>query len=247
MPGYVKSYRDAQHHRVFDDPILWKIFSWCVWNASYEPGTFGDMDVPVGSFVTGRIAAAKELKMPESVVYRGMQKLASQKYGCISLKSNNKFTLVTVCNYTTYQGSDSPSAQRKNNKRTTNAQRENTVKEGKEIKEGEEITPLPPEFDCDEFRKAWGEWVQHRKEIREPLTPLAIKKQFNKFSSWGLKRSLAAIEVSILKQWKGIWEASEVLPTSNDTTSSPDAAKRNLEALNATYQKMFGDDGNDNQ
>lgn len=35
--------------------------------------------------------------------------------------------------------------------------------------------------------------------------------------------------------------------TSNDATSSPDAAKRNLEALNATYQKMFGDDGNDNQ
>lgn len=216
MPGYVKSYRDAQHHRVFDDPILWKIFSWCVWNASYEPGTFGDMDVPVGSFVTGRFEAAKELKMRESVVYRGMLKLASQKYGCISLKSNNKFTLVTVCNYTTYQCSDFPNAQRKNNRRTTNAQRENTDKEGEEIKEGKEITPLPPELDCEPFRKSWGDWCQHRKESGKKLTPLAIKKQLAKIKAMGAERGVEAIEHSIAQNYTGIYE-----PSVNKQASQP--------------------------
>ncbi len=57
----------------------------------------------------------------------------------ISLKSNNRFTLINVVNYCNYQGSDFENEQQMNNQRTTNEQQMNTVKNirTKEIKNKE--------------------------------------------------------------------------------------------------------------
>ena len=48
--------------------------------------------------------------------------------GMISLKSNNRFTLINVVNYCNYQGSEFENEQQMNNQRTTNEQQMNTVK-----------------------------------------------------------------------------------------------------------------------
>jgi hypothetical protein len=83
-------------------------------------------------------------------------------------------------------------------------------------------TPLPPfvfpsELDTEEFRTAWANWKQHRKDIRKPLTPASIAAQMKQFSGWGVARSVAAIEHTICKGWQGIREG-DTKPTSKPTT-----------------------------
>ena len=64
-------------------------------------------------------------------------------------------------------------------------------------------------FNTADFKTAWDEWNQHRREKKKPLTPLAVKKQFSQFIEIGEKRAIAAINHSILKGWTGIFEQSK--------------------------------------
>ena len=66
---------------------------------------------------------------------------------------------------------------------------------------------FPQELDTDKFRHSWGEWIQHRVELRKKLTPLATKKLLNKLASWGHDRAIAAIEFSITNGWIGVYES----------------------------------------
>lgn len=65
---------------------------------------------------------------------------------------------------------------------------------------------IPPLLDSKEFREAWENWVRHRRDIKKPLTPTSVEQQLREFASWGIPRSIKAIEFTILKGWQGIRE-----------------------------------------
>jgi hypothetical protein len=67
---------------------------------------------------------------------------------------------------------------------------------------------IPAPLDTPEFRAVWGDWQQHRREIKKPLTPLAIQKQFKELTLMGPARAVTAINHSIAQGWTGIYEAS---------------------------------------
>jgi hypothetical protein len=52
----------------------------------------------------------------------------------IKIDANNKFSIITICNYDSYQDNISEDEQQVNNKRTTDEQLVNTLKEGKVCK-----------------------------------------------------------------------------------------------------------------
>jgi hypothetical protein len=79
-------------------------------------------------------------------------------------------------------------------------------KEGKG-KEQEQSLPLP--FDDPDFIDAWGDWIQHRKEKKKPLTPTSIKLQLQTLKEMGLERAIQAIDHSIEKGWTGIFEPTD--------------------------------------
>jgi hypothetical protein len=87
-----------------------------------------------GQFIFGRSKAASELNMKETTVWRYMKLL--EKLGSISLKSNNKFTVVTIDKWGDYQSHEDDFGQQKNNKRTTKEQQMDTNKNLKNL-EGE--------------------------------------------------------------------------------------------------------------
>ncbi len=58
----------------------------------------------------------------------------------------------------------------------------------------------------DQFREAWAEWTAHRREIGKPLTNGSIKRQIRDCLTWGVDRSIAAIECSIRNGWTGLFE-----------------------------------------
>lgn len=55
------------------------------------------------------------------------------------------------------------------------------------------------------FALAWGEWVQHRKEKREPLKPTTIEKQLKMLGSMSEQEAVSVINYSITGGYTGLF------------------------------------------
>ena len=60
-------------------------------------------------------------------------------------------------------------------------------------------------YDSDEFKQAWEDWKQHRVFMKEPLGPMAIKRQLNFLKSLGEERAIQSIDNSINYNWTGLF------------------------------------------
>ena len=68
------------------------------------------------------------------------------------------------------------------------------------------VVEIPSSLDSPEFRAEWEAWLQHRRETKKPLTPSAVVRQLKQLAEWGVERSCAAIDLSIKRNWNGIYE-----------------------------------------
>lgn len=69
--------------------------------------------------------------------------------------------------------------------------------------------PVPSELDGEEFRVAWAEWLQYRRQRKPKLsayTEIGVKKQFKALATLGKERAIAAIDFSIAQNYQGIFE-----------------------------------------
>lgn len=136
LSGWIKLHRQLLDSLVFDNPDLLKVWIWCLLKATHKGYStlvgFQEVKLKEGQFIFGRTKAAEELSMSESKVYRLMKKL--EEMGALNMKSNNKYTIVTIEKWRFYQGDSSGSEQQMNNKRTTNEQQMNTNKNVKNVK-----------------------------------------------------------------------------------------------------------------
>lgn len=140
-----------------------KIWLWLLIKANYKKG-YATIDVgngittvmiDRGQILFGRFKAEKELNINGSMIYRAIKKF--QELEQITVQSNNKYSIITICNYDSYQGNNddeeqyvnsqrTANEQQVNNKRTTSEQQVNTSKEylknNKEYKEKKEVYSL---------------------------------------------------------------------------------------------------------
>jgi len=78
---------------------------------------------------------------------------------------------------------------------------------GKKEGKGKETSPpIPVELLSPKFTQAWGEWKEYRKEIKKPLTYSTAAKQLIQFRTWGIEKSVQAINDSIRNGWQGVFE-----------------------------------------
>jgi len=138
MAGYIKLYRKLLDNPMFRNEKLLKVFIWCLLKASYnvieQVVGLKTITLQPGQFVFGRQQAARELHMKEATLYRCIKWL--EKEQIISIKSNNKFSVITVINWELYQLAESESNSKDDNKRTTKEQQMNTnnnIKNNKNI------------------------------------------------------------------------------------------------------------------
>ena len=130
--GYINLHRKLLDGGMLRNHSLFTLWVYCLLKANHKPNTFiwngEQVTIQRGQFISGRKEIAKELNMNESCTYRNLKKL--EKLGNVNIKSNNKFSLITVCKYNTYQTSNLQSEQhfeqQVNNKRTTSEQQTNT-------------------------------------------------------------------------------------------------------------------------
>lgn len=65
---------------------------------------------------------------------------------------------------------------------------------------------FPDELDGRHARTAFSEWLEHRKQLRKPLKPLAQDKLLKQWSGKGAERFVAAVDHSIANGWQGLFE-----------------------------------------
>ncbi len=57
-----------------------------------------------------------------------------------------------------------------------------------------------------EFESAWADWLQHRREIKKPVTPMSAQQTLAECEKMGLERAIVAIRFTIFKGWQGLRE-----------------------------------------
>ena len=127
--GFILLSRSILESNVFASQKLLKIWVWCLCKANFKDKTMplkigkGETIIKVkrGSFVFGRNKAEEELFIDGSTIYKSIQKL--KELEMINIESNNQYSIITICNYNTYQDFEnykvSTKEQPKNNQSTT--------------------------------------------------------------------------------------------------------------------------------
>jgi hypothetical protein len=109
---WIKLHRKTLDSQVFANDALFKVWAWTLLKANHKAtwvsivtgsGTT-EIKLEPGQFVFGRKQAAKELRMPEGSVYVRMKKL--EKLQNLNITSNSHFSVITICNWGTYQTDD---------------------------------------------------------------------------------------------------------------------------------------------
>ena len=120
--GWIKLHRKILEEGWLKNQKLLPVLLYCLLKASHTHHSFtvGNQKVKLkrGQFVFGRKSAAIELGMSEGSIIRRMENL--KKMEIVITEPNNKFTLVTVCNWEIYQSDKS--SNRSSNRSVTDQQ-----------------------------------------------------------------------------------------------------------------------------
>lgn len=73
-------------------------------------------------------------------------------------------------------------------------------------KKAKEFPTIPAALDSPAFHQAWARWFEHRAEIKHPMTPTAASLALKTLEKMGVSRAVAAIDHSIERGWRGIFE-----------------------------------------
>lgn len=147
MKGWVKLHRQLQENPIWTDSNYLKLWLFCLFEASHKDREqlVGNAMVQLdrGQFVIGRKILEEKLnkgvkpqqKLNEITWWRYLKNL--EKWKMLNIKTNNKFSVVTVVNYSFYQDREDETEQHNeqqvNNNGTTTEQQLNTNKNLKNL------------------------------------------------------------------------------------------------------------------
>lgn len=101
MEGWIKIYRKIMNWEWFDVPEMVALWVHLLINANLEAKVWHGIDIPRGSFVTSRKALAEESGLSEQQIRTCLARMTETNE--ITIKSTNKYTLVTINNFDNYQ------------------------------------------------------------------------------------------------------------------------------------------------
>jgi len=139
--GYIKLWRKTAEWEWYKNSTTLHLFLHLLLTANHKNTRFMGVEVKRGSLVCGRKKLSENTGIPEQSIRTSITQLKSTNE--ITIKSTNKFSIITLCNYESYQCdkneinqqiNQQSNQQLTNNQPTTNQQ----LTTSKECKEGEE-------------------------------------------------------------------------------------------------------------
>jgi len=208
VEGWIKLHRKLIENPIFLKPELLQLFIYCLLKANHETQKIifngQEIEIKIGQFITGRNAMAKDLKQNPKSTYNRLQILKNIEI--LDIKTNNKFSLVTVRNYELYQSQETKKDSKKDNQRTTRGQPEDTNKNDKNDKNDKKykIIRRTLEIAIDDFK-------EFRKKIKKPMTDRAVELLIDKLNKLASddETKIAILDQSIVNGWQGIFPLKE--------------------------------------
>ena len=140
---FIKLYRKLLKWRWADDPNTFALWIRLLLLANFEDKGWHNITVKRGQVVTSVAKLAIESGLSKQQTRTCLDRLKDTKE--IVMEATNKYTIITICNYDSYQSFEC-SSQQTNNKQITNEQQTNNkqITTTKERKEREECKEYPP-------------------------------------------------------------------------------------------------------
>jgi hypothetical protein len=145
--GFIKLDKKILEWGWYRNSNTFRLFVHLLLRANFKPTKYETLSLLPGQLVIGRKVLAEELGLSEQQIRTSLSNLQTTKE--ITIKSTNKFSIVTICNWADYQG----------NKRTNQPTNQPT----KTLLSNQQITTLEEvkkkeyniNINFDEFRKAF--------------------------------------------------------------------------------------------
>jgi len=103
--GYILLHRDILDHWVFQDPVTFKFFTYCLLKANFEDRTFvfnnKQIELKRGQLIFGRKAFSNRLDISEKILRRLVQNLV--KDDILGQQTSTQYTVLTIKKYDDYQ------------------------------------------------------------------------------------------------------------------------------------------------
>jgi hypothetical protein len=205
MEGWIRLAREIVEKPVFQNPDILKVWIWCLLKATHKGYTevVGRQKIPLepGQFVFGRFKAAQELHMKPTTIRDYMYWLRDNE--SISIKSANKYSLITIINWTIFQVEDKKPATKSAKKSTANRQQIATNNNDNNISTKVDIYGDVSQGLFD----AIDGFVEMRKMIKKPMTDRAIKMMLNRLNGMAKNdaEKIAILEQSTMSSWLDIY------------------------------------------
>ena len=189
--SFIKIDREIINSQIWMHPGMLKFWLWLLLKASFKdriaPLAIGisiqTVSIKKGQLLFGRNKAEEELCIDGSTLYKWLKKLVDWEQ--IKIESNNHYSLITICNYESYQTGKIKKEQQSNSRVTAEEQQSNTVKEGIE---GKEVLIHPIQ------NLIVSEGLKNIQSLETQLTYRQCEKLSAKFSIEEISRMLAQME-----------------------------------------------------
>jgi len=209
MTGWVKLHKSIINWEWYSDANTFRVFMHLLLSVNHENKRYMGHDVPIGSAVSGRHSLAKALGLSEQSVRTALTKLKSTSE--ITIKKTNKFSIISINNWSKYQTINQQSNIPSTNNQPTINQQSTTPKE---VKKKEVKTITAPAGVSSEV---WEDFVEHRKSMDAPVSKTAlngIQREAIK-AGWALEE---ALRECCVRGWRGF--KSEWVPKKTSTPQS---------------------------
>lgn len=221
MAGYIKVNRKILDWEWYKDINTKTLFLHCLLKANWKDGTFQGEKIPRGSFATSVLSLASETGLTIRQTRTALEHL--QTTNELTIKTTNKYSVVTVINYEQYQEDD-----KQNDKQTTSCnekvrQSNDNNRRNKEINNNnkKEKKPRKEKYteeyfnQTEDLKSAFEGFVEMRNTIKKPLTSHAISLLVGSLIkiSPDIGVQVDVLDQSTLKCWQGVF------PLRNDFVS----------------------------
>lgn len=207
--GYIKLFRSLVSWEWYDDINVKTLFIHLLLTVNYEPKQWQGMAIETGQRVTSLEKLSKEIHLTIRQTRTALDKL--KKTGEISIITTNKYTLITVENYTKYQVKEKETDKQTTNERQTDDKRTTTMEEVNKNINNNKYSVLETYTVNDDLRQAINDFLEMRKKIKKPMTERALKMLLGKLDELAAtdENKIKVLDQSILHNWQTIYPLKE--------------------------------------
>ncbi len=168
--GYIKLWRKITEWEWYKDSNTFSLFLHLLVGANYKPSRFFGHEIKRGDIVTGLFQLFEDTGISIQSIRTSLERL--KQTGEITIKTTNRFSIITLCNYEIYQSTEEESNKQLTNDQQTSNKQVTTSKELKNDKNNtivEKIYALYPSRDQNNENRSTGKCLKDKIKIEKLL------------------------------------------------------------------------------